>query len=176
MFFSHDSEMRCYLCATCELRPPASEWSEERRFSWLELAHSKIARNQSVRAVDPARALSRPPVVATSWTRSSQPFHSVGAVPEPVLRLRAWLESPAYRSALYGPSGTVPPASELRVAWLSLLPWAALRQLAGVGVCARVAPVPPFSPFFSNIGIKENPTNALWVAQPDTRAAPPHSW
>eukprot|EP00962_Isochrysis_galbana_P038168 scaffold13517_cov112-Isochrysis_galbana.AAC.1 len=168
--------MRCFLCATCELRPPASQWSEERRFEWFAQAHNKLVRNKSARAVDPANALSRPPVVATSWAQSTLPFYSVGAVPEPVRRLRAWLDSPAYTSAVYGPSGTVPPASELRVVWLSLLPPAALRQLASVGVCARVAPVPPLSPFFSNIGIHENPTNALWVARPDPRPAPPHSW
>jgi len=91
MFFSHDSEMRCFLCATCELRPPASQWSEERRFEWFAQAHNKLVRNKSARAVDPANALSCPPVVATSWAQSTLPFYSVGAVPEPVRRLRAWL-------------------------------------------------------------------------------------
>lgn len=177
MFYSHDSEQRCYLCATCELRSPASQWSEELRFRWLKKALKALAHNNhSALTSTVADSLFREPVVASSWARSSMPFVRMGAIPTPVSRLRYWLDSPAYTTAIYGPGGSVPATSDLRLIWLSLLPKAALREIGSVGVCGRVAPVPPLQPFFAYIGITENPTNAMWIARPILRPAPPNSW
>ena len=176
MFYSHDSEMRCYLCASCELRRPASRWSEERRFDWIVQVHRFLRQNQSRSVLRALRAPSLQPVVASSWARTLSPFVRAGAIPEAVRQLRAWLDTPEYTTAVYGEGGVVPPTSQLRVVWLSLLPKQALRQIAKVGICARVSPVPPLQPFFANIGIRENPTNAMWIAQPIPRPAPSHSW
>lgn len=95
-------------------------------------------------------------------------------VPTPIRRLWSILSASNYSMALYGPGGTLPSLETLRIVWLPLLSRRALNLLAETGVCMS-SPKLPDRPFFSWIGIKENPWDALWISRPYPRTQVPSS-
>eukprot|EP00962_Isochrysis_galbana_P043471 scaffold16564_cov136-Isochrysis_galbana.AAC.4 len=172
-FYSHDTEQRCSLCRSCELRPAAPSSAEElRQGANLALRSPRRRVSASARGwLDPLT-----PVRVSSWAVSRARWAQSGAVPAPVDRLWRLLDASNYTSALYGPGTSLPPPLQLRVVWLHLMSGEAVRELGRAGVC-MVSPTPPERPFFSWIGIKENPWNAIWISHRFPRtAAPSHTW
>jgi hypothetical protein len=170
-FYSFDSEQRCSLCRSCELRPAAPSSAEERR----EGANTALRLS---RPPGPSWGWLEPlaPVNVSSWTVSRAQWAQSGAVPAPVDVLWLLLNASNYTSALYGPGGSLPPPPLLRVVWLHLMSGEAVAELSRVGVC-MASPTPPERPFFSWIGMRENPWNAIWISHRFPRTtAPSHAW
>ena len=67
----------------------------------------------------------------------------------------------AYSRHIYGRPGMVH-LRELRVLFADLLPRAAVRALAGAGVCKAEAS-PPFHPFYWGHDLYANPRNSIWI-------------
>jgi hypothetical protein len=170
-FYSHDSEQRCFLCRSCELRPAAPSSAEERREISNQALRSARRRRLPRGWLEPLA-----PVNVSSWTISRARWVRRAAVAAPVDRLWRLLNASNYTAALYGPGGSLPPSLLLRVVWLHLMSSEAIGELSKASVC-QASPKPPERPFFSWIGIKENPWNAVWISRHFPRtAALSHAW
>ena len=106
----------------------------------------------------------------TSWSREPMPSQ--------VEHLGMLLQE-EYSMQLYGAPNMVDIGS-LRVVWLSLLPAAALHEIARSGGVCKYESGYPWRPFFTALDIFANPTDALWISwERATLAGFPvrnHSW
>ena len=91
-----------------------------------------------------------------------------------VLHVVALLQD-EYSVTLYGAKGRVP-IDDLRILWLPLMPRAAIKLLARIGVCGWHAE-PPNRPFYLFHDLRNNPRAAVWIRkQLPVKSAPNHSW